>query len=188
MAVATRDEWMSLAHEPSDIEHIFAVDGDDKATLERLDILPRVVVTEPRGCFRAYNLAAQQTTGDIIVPIEDDLHPESGWDVNVKHVLKDCWDQVACLAVGDAKDYLCIEWVFTRKFVEKRGMYHDDYFQYCADTELRLRARADRVLTKHAPGILFLHRPVEDASWKRKQTTYDRDRETLKRRWEAGWP
>ena len=107
----------------------------------------------------------------------------------MKHALKDCWDQVACLAVGAAQDWCCIEWVVTRRFIEERGpLYHDEYVQYGADTEWRWRARADGVLTKHAPGILFIHQNIDDASYRRKQVPRPADVELFNRRFQAGWP
>lgn len=76
--------WQDRAHEPSSVEHIFAVDDDDAGTIQSTSGLPRVVVDTRqgnRGCVRAYNAAAKIATGDLLLNIEDDVEPPRDWDL-----------------------------------------------------------------------------------------------------------
>lgn len=188
-----RSEWLSKATNLDLIEHIYACDGDDPDSVSATAPFQGVVVEKPKGCFRAYNLAAEASTGDILIPIEDDLHPQLGWDENVRDAMKDHFDKVAILAVGDGQN-LCIEWCITRKFYEERGLFHDDYFGLFGDTEWRTRARQDRVPMVLAPGIIFWHQQfqpgsgIEDPVFLRKQAKYLADELTYNQRGRAGWP
>lgn len=191
--IAVRDEWLSKAQDLDAIEHIFACDADDPDTVEATLPYKGVVVIDPKGCFRAYNLAIKASTGDIIIPIEDDLHPQLGWDENVRAAMADRWDIPAILAVGDGQN-LVIEWCVTRKFIEQRGpLYHDSYWGLFGDTEWRVRARADKVSMVLAPGIIFHHVQYQPGSgvdeiFERKQARYLEDEATFNQRGRAGWP
>ena len=191
--LAVREEWMSKAGTPKLVEHIFGIDADDDMTVEAVLPYHAVVVLRPKGCFRAYNLAAAASTGDILIPIEDDLHPEDGWDDNIRHAMQFQWDRVAMLAVGDGQNK-CIEWCVTRKFYEERGLFHDDYYGLFGDTEWRFRARLDRIPTVPAPSIIFHHNQFKpggsasDLIYERKQGRYLDDEMTFNKRGRAGWP
>lgn len=187
-----RTEWLEKATDLDQIEHIFGVDADDTDTIRATTPYQSVVVEMPKGCFRAYNLAADASTGDILIPIEDDLHPQLGWDENVRAAMENHWDKVATLAVGDGQN-LCIEWCVTRKFYEERGLFHDDYYGLFGDTEWRIRARNDRVPSVLAPGIVFQHIQFQPGSgidpiFERKQALYLEDERTFNYRARSGWP
>ncbi len=187
-----REEWMSKAAEPDLVEHVYACDSDDTATVEATLPYRAVVVEKPKGCFRAYNLAAEASTGDILIPIEDDLHPQDGWDSFVRDAMKDHWDKVAVLAVGDGQN-LVIEWCITRKFYEARGLFHDAYYGLFGDTEWRVRSRNDKVPMVLAPGIIFHHVQFQPGSghdeiFERKQARYLEDEGTYNKRGREGWP
>ncbi len=189
--VAIREEWLSKSG-IMDIEHIFGVDADDEETLAVTEPYQRVIVTKPKGCFRAYNAAAKESTGDILIPIEDDLHPMQDWDFHVREAMKNHWDKVATLAVGDGQN-LCIEWCVTRKFYEERGLFHDDYWGLFGDTEWRVRARQDKVPSVIAPGIIFNHVQYQPGSgsdliYEMKQRRYLDDERTFNLRGRLGWP
>lgn len=191
--LAVREEWLSKATLPDEVEHIYGVDIDDDETIRAIDPHPAVIVGDPKGCFRAYNLAIAHSTGDIIIPIEDDLHPQPGWDEHVRQAMKDHANICAILAVADGQN-LVVEWCVTRKFIEERGpLYHDDYWGLFGDTEWRIRSRNDRVPMVLAPGIMFMHQQFqpgtgEDPIFERKQSRYLEDEATFHRRGRAGWP
>lgn len=187
-----REEWLSKAQDLDNIEHLYACDSDDPETVAATLPFQGVVVDKPKGCFRAYNLAAEHSTGDILIPIEDDLHPQDGWDVFVRDAMKDHLDFPAVLALGDGQN-LVIEWCINRKFYEARGLFHDDYHGLFGDTEWRVRSRADKIPMVLAPGIIFLHQQFQPGSgvdpvFERKQSRYLEDEATYHRRGRAGWP
>jgi hypothetical protein len=64
--------WITRASKPESVEHIFAVDSDDEsaALLQRF----AGVCQGPDGfSVCAWNLAAQHSTGDILVQFSDDF-------------------------------------------------------------------------------------------------------------------
>lgn len=191
--LAVREEWLSKVQDLDNIEHIFACDHDDAATVAATMPFQAVVVADPKGCFRAYNLAAEAATGDILIPIEDDLHPQDGWDVFVRDAMKDHIDFPAVLAVGDGQN-LVIEWCINRKFYEQRGLFHDSYYGLFGDTEWRVRSRAEKIPMVLAPGIIFnhvQHQPdsgVRDIVYERKQALYLQDELNYNQRRREGWP
>lgn len=187
-----RAEWIDKAAKPEDVEHIYGVDADDLDTAVVLGSRRKVIVAPPKGCFAAYNAAAEVSTGDMLIPIEDDLHPQQGWDEQVREAMLPYIDQVAVLSVCDGQN-ACIEWAFTRKFYEVRGLYHPDYYGLFADTEIRTRIRADEVLNVQAPHILFSHQQFQPGSgtdliYERKQGKYLEDERTYNIRMREGWP
>lgn len=191
--LAVREEWLAKAANLDLIEHVWGVDEDDEATIKAVEPYQAVIVSPPKGCFRAYNLAIEHSTGDLIIPIEDDLHPQDGWDLFVRDAMKAHWDIPAILAVGDGQN-LVIEWCVTRKFIEERGpLYHDAYWGLFGDTEWRTRSRQDRVPMVLAPGIIFQHVQFQPGSghdpiFERKQGRYLEDEATYNQRGRAGWP
>lgn len=192
--LAVREEWLSKATDPLGVEHIFGVDVDDGPTIEALrDLCVRVVqVPHPKGCFRAYNLAAKNSSGDVLIPIEDDTHPEQGWDDEVRLAMTGHLDSPAILAVCDGQNE-AIEWCVNRAFYRQRGLFHDDYHGLFGDTEWRLRARADGIPTIVAPRIVFHHNQYQPGSapdpiYERKQGRYLDDEQTFNRRGREGWP
>lgn len=185
-ALEVRREWLEKATRPDEIEHIFGIDADDAQTIDAVGLLRRVIVLPPKGCFRAYNHAAAVSDGDLLIPIEDNLHCEPGWDDQVRQVMAEHIDTVATLSVGDGTNEH-IEWCFTRAFYLERGLYHDDYFGLFGDTELRLRARQDGVGTVLSR-IVFPHEAMHDQIMARKQAKYLVDEATFNRRAREGWP
>lgn len=79
-ALATRDFFFRAALNPLGIEHIFAIDEDDTESLEKLKHYRHVIVKEPNGCVKAWNLAAADSTGSVLVQLSDDWVPCIHWD------------------------------------------------------------------------------------------------------------
>jgi len=187
-----RSEWLDKATKPEDVEHIYGIDVDDLDTAVVVGALPKVLVTKPKGCFAAYNAAATASTGDMLIPIEDDLWPEQGWDEQVREAMAEAVNNIAVIAVSDGQN-ACIEWAFTRKFYEARGLYHPDYYGLFGDTEIRTRIREDGVQVVSAPHIRFDHRQFQPGSgtdpiYERKQSRYLDDERTYNIRNRDGWP
>jgi hypothetical protein len=64
--------WLQRANNPERVEHIFSVDHDDEtaATLNRFG---GVVQTEDGYSVGAWNLAAENSTGEIMIQLSDDI-------------------------------------------------------------------------------------------------------------------
>ena len=191
-ALLMRSQWLASADDPSRVEYIFAVDSDDEATLDVTDGLKRVVVREPKGCFRAFNLAAKKSKGDIIFPIEDDLAPCPHWDSLAIQAYEGHLDVPAVLLVDDGNVNPAIEWVINRAFFKERGLYFDGYSGLFADTEFRERVRQDGVL-RLPSGLKLDHRhhsrglaPFDD-TYQRKETLYREEEALFDRRKANGW-
>jgi hypothetical protein len=100
LALLTRNTFLRAAFMPLGVEHIFAIDADDEASLAALKDYRHVVVTEPNGCVKAWNAAATASTGHVLVQLSDDWNPCHDWDVLIWEALenaageqlKDCKD------------------------------------------------------------------------------------------------
>jgi glycosyltransferase involved in cell wall biosynthesis len=80
LAVESRNAWLGSAINPEAVEHIFAIDADDKDS-EVLKEFTHVIQDDiDGGCVGAWNVAAKTCTGDILVSMCDDFSPPDGWD------------------------------------------------------------------------------------------------------------
>jgi hypothetical protein len=101
-AIATRDLWYRAAFCPLGVEHIFAIDHDDAASLEALKNYRHVVVGKPEtgnrkpesvghpdgGCVAAWNAAAAESSGHVLVQLSDDWIPCHDWDALIFEALE----------------------------------------------------------------------------------------------------
>lgn len=88
-AIEARANFMAAALNPLCVEHIFAIDEDDKKSLEALKFYRHVVVKEPRGCVKAWNEAAAASEGNVLVQLSDDWMPCQHWDEFMWLALRD---------------------------------------------------------------------------------------------------
>lgn len=151
--------WLSKAYFGEKIEHIFAVDSDDKEVLAYTSGHRRVVV-DPRGCNHAFNEAARMSSGKIIIAMPDDVDPPHYWDNMIVQKLKDYIDKSAVLAVSDGhrKDNLMPTPILTRKRFEEQGnqIFSPEYKTVYADNEFTHRAYKDKVVVEGRE-IVFTH-------------------------------
>lgn len=189
-----RTTWLERAVDPTQVEHIFAVDEDDHDTMACTARYGRVVLPPDKGCFVAFNAAARESVGRLIVPIEDDLWPQKGWDLQCIEAMAGMLDEVAVLSVCDGFNAV-IENSITRRFFEERGFYHEGYFGLCGDNEFREKLRRDGVPRIEARHILFDHRHYQrgqapnDETYQRKQGDHRvADLRLFGERQSAGWP
>ena len=180
-AVETRNLWHRAAFRPLGVEHIFAVDADDRESLEGLKHYRHVVVKEPWGCVRAWNAAAAVCSGHMLVQLSDDWLPCHDWDELVwesliagarkrgAFPLNTIGDDAGLvfhsepmvLAIDDGHrkdDLLCMA-ILTRARYEQQGgvMFSPEYFGVYSDNEFTHRAYKDGVVVD-ARNIVFQHR------------------------------
>lgn len=80
-AMQTRQAWLHSASDPSQVEHIFAAQQSDKDSYE----LPNCYLSKDPPDWASssvsnWNLAAEQSKGEILIVIADDLLPFENWD------------------------------------------------------------------------------------------------------------
>lgn len=79
-AIETRAMFLAASLNPLGVEHIFAIDADDAESIEALKWYRHVIVKEPRGCVKAWNAAAAESSGHVLVQLSDDWLPCQHWD------------------------------------------------------------------------------------------------------------
>ena len=162
-ALEARANWIKSAIDPLGVEHIFAVDSDDVESMAALKDYRRVVVTEPNGCVKAWNAAAAECEGKILVQLSDDWLPCIHWDELIWLALKEAAEKRGVplvLAVNDGHrtDALLCMAILTRARYEQQGkeLFSPEYFGVFSDTEFTFRAYRDGVVVQ-AQHINFLH-------------------------------
>lgn len=158
-ALEARERWLDLAARPGRIEHIFAVDCDDEASVKALAKMPhRIVPDKGGGCVAAWNIAAEASTGDVLVQLSDDWTPTRDWDDEFVSRLRDV-AQPGVLRPSDGRrrdDLLCMA-ILTRARLRQQGdLLHHGYLGIYSDDEFSFRAYQDGVVID-ARDLVLLH-------------------------------
>ena len=191
-ALETRNLWFKAAFVALGVEHIFAIDEDDTESLEALKDYRHVIVKNPRGCVKAWNAAAAESNGCVLLQLSDDWTPCHDWDAliweafegqitsdklkPVKDVTpKDIAETPLVLAIHDGHrtdSLLCMAILTRARYLEQSEetnfpcLFHPDYFGVFSDNEFTARAYDDGVVVQ-AQHIVFSHdHPVyEKEKW-----------------------
>lgn len=97
-----RDEWIPSAENPCRIEHLFAADADDAASMDTPEIAAGIIGDAQPGrvtAVRNWNAAAAASPGDLIVVIADDLWPSPGWDTAIERLCGDFDPKLAAFVI-----------------------------------------------------------------------------------------
>jgi hypothetical protein len=148
-ALEAREKWIKAAAKPARIEHIFGIDCDDHASQTALAKLGhRIVLQNGGGCVAAWNIAAEASTGDVLVQLSDDWTPVPGWDEEFVWRLRDV-NQPGVLRPSDGHrrdDLLCMA-ILTRARLRQQGEFlHGGYVGIYSDDEFSFRAYQDGVV------------------------------------------
>lgn len=160
-AVACREAWMNTAATPWNVEHIFAVDADDKESAQMAKQFVSVT-SEKRSCVAAWNLAAKRARGDLIVQLSDDWLPTQNWDARLLEAVKfrDLKREEVVIAVNDGHrkdDLLCMA-ILSRARLEAQGeLFFEGYESVFSDNEFSVRAFADGIVVDARDRITFEH-------------------------------
>jgi hypothetical protein len=160
-ALSARERWLNAAQYPERLEHIFAFDADDNASLSKLSGFRHVVVKESnKGCVAAWNLAARASGGEILVQLSDDWLPIRHWDTKIADRFRDV-SKPGVLRVSDGRrvDDLLAFAIFTRAYLELLGgdFLAPEYFGVYSDDEFSFRAYQNGVVID-ARDIVLEHR------------------------------
>jgi len=161
-AAEARKKWIEAAAKPGRVEHVFAIDCDDEATLKALAKLNhRVVPQKGGGCVAAWNLAAKASTGEVLVQLSDDWTPIPGWDEEFIRRFRDV-SQPGVLRPSDGRrrdDLLCMA-ILTRARLKQQGeLLHRGYLGIYSDDEFSFRAYQDGIVIDARDMILMHDHP-----------------------------
>jgi len=148
--------WLSRADRPERIEHIFAVEADDKTAT----LLQRFggVCQEDKGySVGAWNLAAKHATGDILLQLSDDWEPPPGWDAAIEAKLDVSKPQVLKIHDGYRQDSLMCMAILTRPYYEQHGLFDSRYRNVYSDADFTARAKKANAIVEGNLTIVHHH-------------------------------
>jgi glycosyltransferase involved in cell wall biosynthesis/regulator of extracellular matrix RemA (YlzA/DUF370 family) len=156
-AIATMNLWIARASNPEAVEHWFAIDQDDVESLEKLRRFRHVVSSPSTYSVGAWNTAAENSTGDILIQIADDFEPPLNWDRLIVDALGDL-EKPSVLRVSDGNrnDGLLTIAIVTRAWFEKHGLFHVEYRNVYSDTDLTATATKENAIIE-SPHIVIKH-------------------------------
>jgi hypothetical protein len=200
-AMTTAAVWLSRASNPEDIEHIFAIQEDDRLSTEVFKTCNQSYVTTPpppewaSSSVANWNAAARQATGDWLLVIADDLLPPPGWDQDFE-LLGIRQEPCAVYAPDQmSDDGLLRHPIVNRAFMAKRGhLFDPDFYGVYCDNDLNLWCQDNDVPVIKWPGLAFYHdHPIAnpETEWSdvtRKQNSdraYAYGQQMLAKKWPA---
>lgn len=194
-AIQCRELWLDQADRPDRIEHIFAIDDDDKESRKWLRSFSRVF-SKNRTCVSAWNQAALESTGEILVQLSDDWAPPAGWDTLLLSEVRDrnplTEEFVIAASDGNRSDDLLCMAILSRARWEAqwREMFSADYESMFSDNEFSYRAWRDGIVIDARSRLKFQHlhpafgRAEMDETYRRQNAPekYERGEATFRRR------
>lgn len=171
-AALARKYWYDTAIEPGAIEHIFAIDEDDKESFNALGTFRHVKVKAGGGCVAAWNAAAAVSRGEVLIQLSDDWIPPIGWD---KEILSRIGNtrKSAVLAISDGhrKDGLLCMAILTRsRYREQQDhdgspyLFHPKFKSMFSDTYFSWKAYKDGVVIDATDFVIEHRHPLFDTS------------------------
>ena len=161
-AFQTREAWLNMANDPTQIEHIFAVDLDDATSVE-MGKQFQTYLSPKQSCVSAWNGAARMARADILVQLSDDWVPVRGWDSMLLDACKDRDPQKDpfVIAISDGHrtdDLLCMAILSRARYQQQGGeIFHEGYESVFSDNEFSYRATEDKVVINARSWIKFEH-------------------------------
>lgn len=121
--------WLERADNSANIEIITCVDVDDAAGKAAF---PDAVISNENTVVAAWNKAAEEATGDVLIALDDDWQPAHAWDQIIESYMSNGAD---ILHVGDKhrKDELICHPIVSKRFYEAMGyLWHPSFKSvYC---------------------------------------------------------
>lgn len=151
---ACYDDWWASCDNPQAVEYIMTVDerwGFDPKVPPAVNNRTRVLWwTGKRGSTPAWNAAAAESRGQILIMVADDLRPPPHWDTELLNAIPDL-DSEFVIEVSSAKlpdeARLMVAYLLSRKRYERLGyVINPEYISIYADNEFGDHARMDDVV------------------------------------------
>jgi glycosyltransferase involved in cell wall biosynthesis len=138
--IATK--WLTLAHNPQEIEYIVSIDSTDSTKNlyeEKFAELPEIslIVNDNKTMVEAVNVGAKQATQDLFVVVSDDFDCFPGWDTWLLKQVEGKEDFAVKVPDGYVPDYyLQTLPICDRKYYNRFGyIYNPMYRHMFVDTE-----------------------------------------------------
>lgn len=166
-ALSCRRLWLEAAADRGRVEHLFAIDPDDAESAAALQGTPVHTVRETgKGCIGAWNLAAEHSTGDILVQLSDDWLPVPGWDrIFAERLQPVRRPRVLRISDGHRNDDLLCMAILTRARMQQQGWFLPPaYTGVYSDDEFSFRAFEDGVVVDARDVVLVHEHPNYDTS------------------------
>ena len=196
-AALARKYWYDTAGNPASIEHIFAIDEDDKESINALGTFRHVRVKAGGGCVAAWNAAAAVSKGKVLIQLSDDWIPPICWDTEILNRIGDL-EKPAVLAISDGhrKDGLLCMAILTRARYEQQKivqfettapgpdwaapsalkkhvgcyLFHPDFKSMYSDNYFTRRAYGDGVVIEARDFVIEHNHPVFNSATKMDKT------------------
>lgn len=161
---ACYDDWWAACDNPAAVEYILAIDerwGFDPKMPPVVNDRTRVIWwAGKRGSTTAWNAAAAESRGQVLVMVADDLRPPLRWDTELLKVIPDLNAEFV-VQVSSAKlpddAGLMVAYLLSRKRYERLGyVINPEYIGIYADNEFGGHARQDGVVID-ARHLMFRH-------------------------------
>ena len=161
---ACYDDWCAACDNPAAVEYILAIDerwGFDPKAPPVVNDRTRVLWwTGKRGSTTAWNAAAAESRGRVLIMVADDLRPPPHWDTELLKAIPDPGAEFV-VQVSSAKlpddAGLMVAYLLSRKRYERLGyVINPEYIGIYADNEFGDHARQDGVVVD-ARHLTFRH-------------------------------
>lgn len=139
-AAATAKAWLSSAKDRGSIEYLLSIDDNEKFWKEyHWDFIgdKYLLHHDNKSAIEAINVAAQHSTGDLIIVVSDDFNtPPYHWDVALTEALKGKSDFLVKTDDG-LQPWIITLPIMDRFYYESFGyVYNPEYLHMFADTEM----------------------------------------------------
>ncbi len=189
------NEWLKTAANPESVEIVVCVDSEDILSVKKAKDISdsnknvSLVIQDapPFNSVKAWNLAAKNTKGQVLIMISDDFVPPKNWDKDLLSV-KEGWAQGEYVVrVNDcnnsAQDKPFTLPILTRSRYQRFGyVFWYEYESMFSDTEFGELAEMDGIVI-NAKTLLFEH--IHHSCYKRGEDDVDRQH-SCRERWDRG--
>lgn len=159
-ALKVKDQWLSAADNPAEIEYLFGCSMKDGAGLKHSNFAVSKPV--PAGYSNAvanYNAAASRVDGDIFICAQDDITAPKGWDSQISNALTPYLGNPKLLHLCDGftKGKLMVIMCGTKEYLQRGELLCSEYDGWYSDTEFSVRAYDEPGLVVDGHHIKFFH-------------------------------
>lgn len=200
LGVDTIQNWLNKATEPKEIEYILCLSNKDTTISEYLKNIEQKELTSKVKIFycddanmvKQVNLAASQSTGNLLVNVSDDFDCLNGWDLLLLSELEGKEDYIVKTQDGIQPEIITLP-IMDRKYYDRFGyIYHPDYLHFYGDEELRVVG--DKLGKTIVSNILFEHlhyianKSKMDETNEKNNAHFNADKLTFARRKKQNFP
>lgn len=139
LASDTAKKWLTSARDRANIEYIVSLDTTDTHLQEYKELMPNDVqylISDNKTAVEAINIAAKQSTGDLLIVVSDDFACPALWDFGLMVQLKSKSDFIVKTYDG-AQPWIITLPIMDREYYNRFGyIYYPEYQHMFCDTEM----------------------------------------------------